>query len=97
MGFVQIIRASTSRIEELEAAHDDWRRATEGERTTTRELTCVNRDVPGEYWIVVEFPDHDAAMRNNELPATKAIAEKMWALCDRPPEFIDLDVRRLDD
>ncbi len=31
-------------------------------------------------------------MRNSELPETQALAEKMGALVDGPPTFVDLDV-----
>jgi hypothetical protein len=96
MGFVQIIKATTSKMAEMEAAHEEWLKATEGQRTVTRELICENRDKPGEYWIIVEFPSYEDAMKNNDLPATQTIAEKMTALVDGPPEFINLDVTRQD-
>ena len=62
MGFVQIIKMTSSKFDELEAAHAEWLRDTEGQRTVTRELVCANRDKPGEYWIVVEFPSYDDAV-----------------------------------
>lgn len=96
MGFVQIIKATTSKMAEMEAAHEEWLKATEGQRTVTRELICENRDKPGEYWIIVEFPSYEDAMKNNDLPATQTIAEKMTTLVDGPPEFINLDVTRQD-
>jgi hypothetical protein len=96
MGFVQIMKMTSSKFDELEAAHEDWLKETEGQRTVTRELVCANRDKPGEYWIVVEFPSYDDAMKNNELPATARIAEKMLSLCDGPPEFLNLDLVRQD-
>ena len=94
MGFVQIIKLTTDRFAELEAAHEQWLAATEGQRTTTREVICTDRDNPNQYWIIVEFPDYDAAMRNSELPATQEIAAKMAALCTDAPQFINLDVVR---
>jgi hypothetical protein len=94
VGFVQIIKLTSSKFEELEAANKEWERATEGQRTVAREIVCENRDKSGEYWIIVEFPSYEAAMRNNDLPATAEIAEKMMSLCDGPPEFLNLDVIR---
>jgi len=96
MGFVQIIKVSTSKYADLDAAHDEWLQATEGQRTVSREMICENRDKPGEYWIIVEFPSYDDAMRNSDLPATNRIAEQMAKLCDGAPEFANLDVRRRD-
>ena len=60
MGFVQIIKLRSDRFDELEAAHDEWRAATEGQRTVVREMLCQDRDDPGSYWMIVEFPDVDA-------------------------------------
>ena len=96
MRFVQIMKVTTSKMAEMEAAHEEWLKATEGQRTVTRELICENREKPGEYWLVVEFPSYEDAMKNNDLPATSAIAEKMAALVDAPPEFLNLDVIRQD-
>lgn len=96
MKFVQVMKVKTSRFPEVEAAHEEWLKATEGHRTVTREVVCENRDKPGEYWIVVEFPTYEDAMRNNDLPATAQIAQKMAALCDAPTEFLNLDVLRVD-
>lgn len=96
MGFVQIIRVRTSRFDELERAHEKWRAATEGTRTVTRELVTKDRNAEDVYWVVVEFPDHAAAMRNNELAATQDIAQAIAELADEPPQFLDLDVLRTD-
>jgi hypothetical protein len=96
MGFVQIIKMKSSRFDELEAAHEEWLKDTEGQRTVSRELVCENRDERGEYWIVVEFPSYEDAMRNNDLPATSRISERMAELCDGEPEFVNLNVVRQD-
>lgn len=96
MGFVQIIRVKTSRFDDLERAHERWRAATEGTRTATRELITKDRNAADVYWIVVEFPDHAAAMRNNDLAATNEIAAAIAALAEEPPQFIDLDVVRVE-
>jgi len=96
MGFVQIVKMTSSKFEELEAAHEEWLKETDGHRTVTRELICENREKNGEYWIVVEFPSYEDAMRNNDLPATARISERMMALCDSPPEFLNLNLIRQD-
>jgi quinol monooxygenase YgiN len=96
MKFIQLMKVTTTRFAELEAAHEEWLKATEGQRTVTQELVCRNRENPDEYWIIVEFPDYAAAMRNNELPATDQIATKMATLVDGPTEFLNLDLIRAD-
>jgi hypothetical protein len=96
MSFVQVIKLRTSKFDDVDAAHSEWVRATEGVRTTTRELICQDRDHPGEYWVIVEFPSYEDAMRNNDLPATATIARRMAELTDAPPEFVNLDVIRTD-
>ena len=96
MGFVQIIEITTSRFDEVEALHEAWLADTEGERTTVSETICRDRDRPDTYLVIVEFPSHEAAMRNNELPATEKIAAGITELADRPPTFRDLDLVRHD-
>ena len=96
MGFVQIIKMSASDFAGVEAAHEEWLRATEGQRTVTREVICENRDKPGEYWVLVEFASYEDAMRNNDLPATAKIAGQMAELSGGHMEFFNLDVRRSD-
>jgi quinol monooxygenase YgiN len=96
MGFVQIIEITTSRFDEIEALHEAWLADTEGERTTLSETICRDRDRPDTYLVIVEFPSHEAAMRNNELPATEKIAAGMAELADQPPTFRDLDLVRHD-
>ncbi len=97
MGFVQIIKLRSDRFDELEAAHDEWRAATEGQRTVVREMLCQDRDDPGSYWMIVEFPDVDAAARNNDLEATGRIAQRLAELASAGPEFVNLDLLRVDE
>jgi quinol monooxygenase YgiN len=92
MKFVQIIELQTSRGDDMEAIEQEWLRATEGKRTLLRELRTQDRDRPGTYLLIAEFPSYDAAMRNNELPETQRIAEQMRKLADGEPTFRNLDV-----
>lgn len=92
MGFVQIIEYTSAREDELKAALDEYLAATDGKRATTRAVRCADRDRPGTYFSIVEFPSHEEAMRNSELPETAAFAATMSKLCDGPPTFYNLDV-----
>ncbi len=96
MGFVQLIRLATSRFDAVEQAHETWLAATTGKRTATRELITRDRDTANVYWMIVEFPDHEAAMRNSDLPETGEIARALAELADEPLQFINLDVLRAD-
>jgi hypothetical protein len=97
MAFVQIIEVTTSRIEEAEALIDAWVTKTEGKRKVHRAVLTADRDRPGTYVQIVEFPSYEDAMANSSLPETGEFAEKLSALCDSPPAFRNLDVRRIDE
>ena len=94
MTFLQIIEYRTLRLAEVETLLDEWRTATEGQRTTTRSVTGRDRERPDTYVTVVEFPSLDAATRNNDLPATAHFAEQMAKLCEEGTTFTNLDVIR---
>jgi quinol monooxygenase YgiN len=96
MSFVQIIEFTTSRIDEAEAVMDEWVTATEGKRAASRALLTEDRDHPGSYVQIVEFPSYEQAMDNSALPETSAFASRLLALCDGQPSFRNLDVRRTD-
>ncbi len=96
MSFIQIIEVKTSNLDKLEALHEEWLAATEGKRTVTSELVCADRDNPGTYVMIVQFPSYEAALANNDLPATAKIAEGIAALAEAPPVFRNLDLVRSD-
>jgi quinol monooxygenase YgiN len=91
--FVQIIEFSTSRFDEMEKFNDEWRRR-HRDRGYNWLVLCADRDNPGKYLALVEFDSYQAAMANNEDPATREFAEKMMELSDGPPVFRNLDVVR---
>jgi hypothetical protein len=47
--------------------------------------------------LIVEFPSFEQAMANSDLPETSDFAARLIKLCDGPPLFRNLDVRRVDD
>lgn len=94
-GFVQIIEFKTSRIEEVEALGEAFKKAREatgGSQMPAKGTITEDRDRPGTYLNIVEFPSHQAAMANSELPETQEFSQKMTELCDGPPKFYNLDV-----
>jgi hypothetical protein len=97
MAFIQIIEFTTSRWGEVEGLVDEWQEKTEGRRTARRATITKDRDRPGTYVQVVEFPSYEEAMANSELPETAAFAERLAGLCDGPPSFRNLDVERVEE
>jgi hypothetical protein len=95
MRFVQTIEIKTSRWDEMAALDREWLAATEGTRTLVREMHGRDRDRPDTYLIVAEFASYEDAMKNNDLPATKQIAERMAKLADGEVVFRNYDL--LDD
>jgi hypothetical protein len=94
-GFVQIIEMKTSRIDEVDALIDELR-SRGGPMPVVRATMAADRDRPGYYLNIVEFESYEAAMANSEKPETTEMAQRMASLCDEPPKFYNLDVRRTD-
>jgi quinol monooxygenase YgiN len=96
-GFVQIIQYRTSNFDEMQKVVDKWREATEGKRTAARVMACRDRDNPGQFFTVAEFPSYEAAMKNNDLPETQAFSQEMMSHADGPPTFYNLDLERVEE
>jgi quinol monooxygenase YgiN len=95
--FIQLIEVTTTRLDEIQPLMDEWVARTEGRRSTHRSTLTADRDRPNVYVQIVEFPSYEAAMANSNLPETSEFAGKLTKLCDGPPVFRNLDVRRIDD
>lgn len=92
MGFVQIIEFRTSRLDEVQALEEEWRRATEGKRTLRRSIVARDRNDANRYLILAFFDSYDSAMVNSSLPETSEFGQKQAALADAPLVFTDLDI-----
>jgi hypothetical protein len=93
-GFVQIIETKTSKLDAIMAFNQEWRQR-HPEMGPSRVLVATDRDSEGTVITVVEFPSYEAAMKNNDDPATQEFAEKMQSLSDGPPTFRNLDLVEL--
>jgi hypothetical protein len=93
-GFVQIIEMQTSRIDEFDALVDELR--ARGPMPMVRATMAADRDRPGYYFNIIEFDSYEQAMENSNKPETTEMAGRMAELCDGPPKFYNLDVRRTD-
>ena len=75
---------------------DEWVRRTEGKRKTQRAVLSEDRERPNSFVQIVELPSYEEAMTNSSLQETSEFAEKLAKLCDAPPSFRNLEVRRVD-
>ncbi|WP_407560400.1 hypothetical protein [Streptomyces sp. 184] len=92
MTFVQLIEYETDRGKEVDRIMKEWMRATEGKRTMSREIHTKDRGDKRHFVDIVEFPSYEQAMVNNDLPETRATAERFRELCSSEPRFVDLEV-----
>lgn len=94
-GFVQIIEIKTSRIDEINSLVDEMRG--QGPMPMVRATLTADRDRPGHYLSILEFESYEQAMENSNKPETTEMSQKMAELCDEPPTFRNLDVRRVEE
>ncbi len=93
MTFIQIIEYDTSRPDEVDKLMADMEATTEGQTTGFRRaMHSRDHERPRHFVDVVEFDSYDAAMANSARPETDVMAQRMRALCDGDPRFVNLDV-----
>lgn len=97
MTFIQIIEIETTHIDEVQKSLDQWMAKTDGKRAAHRATLTEDRDRTNTYLQIVEFPSYASAMANSELPETSEFAQQLAKLCETPPTFRNLDVRRVFD
>ena len=97
MKFTQIIKFSTTRIDEFNATLDTWITSTEGNRIPHRAVLRRDREAEDRYLLMVEFSSYDQGMENSKRPATAEFAAFLSGICDAPPTFRNLDVLREED
>ena len=97
MRFIQFIEFTTDNIDAFTAEVEAWEADSADWRTATRATLCADRDSPGTYIQVVEFPSYEDAMANSNDPRTAAFAARLAALTRGAPRFRNLDVARTDD
>lgn len=89
--FIQIMRFKTDDLDTLRKESEQYRHDTEGRTTVTSDLLGRDLDT-GEYVLVVHFPSKEAADKNNELPETQALAERMASYVTEGPSFSNVEV-----
>jgi hypothetical protein len=91
--FVQLIEFDTDRVAEWDTIADRWAAAIGAQRTVRWSVLGADRDRPGRYVAVVEFPGYAEAMSNSGHPATAAFFKELQAICTSEPQFRNLDAR----
>ena len=91
MAFIQSIQLKTKNLDEIRRLNAEFRAQTEGKRTAQRSTICKDRDNADTYYVIVEFPSYDDAMKNSKLPETNEFAKRVNDLCDSVT-FYNLDV-----
>jgi quinol monooxygenase YgiN len=87
--FVQLVEFSTSQVDELRKLSDEVPRPA---GATIKGMVCGDRDNPGRFVVVAEFPSYEEAMENSQRPEVGEFAKRMADLCDGPPTYRNLDV-----
>lgn len=92
--FVQLIEfaADDERLAEGRALMDRYDAEIGSAGTGRWALMGADRDRPGTYVQIVEFPSYEQAMANSEHPATRALSEQLRKVADGEPAFRNLDV-----
>jgi len=94
MKFAQIIEFRTTRIDEFNAHLDAWMTRTDGDRIPHRAVLRRDRDVDGQFQLMVEFSSYAQGMENSMRPATTDFASFLAGISDGPLTFRNLDVLR---
>ncbi|WP_151478430.1 DUF1330 domain-containing protein [Streptomyces albicerus] len=97
MKFVQIIDFETERMDEMRELIQEAEKRAAGRSGggPTHRMVLQDRNRSDRYLVVIEFESYEDAMRNSNDPETTKMAEKLAALCTRPPSFTDCDVREM--
>ena len=92
MRFVQFIEFETDDIDAFTAEVDRWIAGSGDWRTATRASLCADRDKPGSFVHIVEFPSYEAAMANSNDPRTAEFAARLATMTGEGRTFRNLDV-----
>lgn len=87
--FIQVIQAKTSRPDEVRALMKEWGELPDEGSGFLGGTYGITDD--GTFLAVVRFESQEKAMANSDRPETDAMAQRMAALTDGPPDFQDCD------
>ena len=90
--FIQFVEFETTDIDAVVAALERYRDEHPGALKASISTTVEDRDRPGTYLSIVEFPSYEAAMEQQEHPANSEFSATVAKLMSGPPRFRNLDV-----
>jgi hypothetical protein len=92
LAFLQVIQYRTSKYDEMKKVADEWEADPGGTDTSRRVIVCRDRDNDGQYFTLVFFDSYESAMANSNASRTQEMSQRMMALADGPPSFLNLDI-----
>jgi hypothetical protein len=92
-GFIQLIEFETNDVEAVEKAIQNFRDDHPGVMTFTTSRVAEDRDKPGTYISIVEFPSYEEAMKQSDHPALSAFVQSIGPELMANRRFRNLDVK----
>ena len=91
--FVQFVEFEATDIDAVATALERFRDEHPGVLTASASTITEDRDRPGTYISIVEFPSYEKAMEQQSNPATSEFSASLAKVMSGPPRFRNLDVR----
>jgi hypothetical protein len=92
-GFIQFVEFEATDIDAVAAALERFREEHPGALTASASTITEDRDRPGTYISIVEFPSYEKAMEQQSNPATSEFSASLAKVMSGAPRFRNLDVR----
>jgi hypothetical protein len=92
-GFIQFIEFEATDIDAVAATLERFRDENPGALTASASTITEDRDRPGTYISIVEFPSYEKAMEQQSNPASSAFSASLAEVMSGAPRFRNLDVR----
>ena len=92
-GFIQFVEFEATDIDAVATALERFRDEHPGALTASTSTITEDRDRPGTYISIVEFPSYERAMEQQSNPATSEFSANLAKIMSGPPRFRNLDVR----
>ena len=92
-GFIQFVEFEATDIDAVGAVLERFRDEHPGVLTASVSTIVEDRDRPGTYISIVEFPSYEKAMEQQSNPAVSKFSASLAEVMSGPPRFRNLDVR----
>ena len=92
-GFIQFVEFEATDIDALATELKRFQVEHPGVLTASASTITEDRDRPGTYISIVEFPSYEIAMEQQSNPATSEFSASLAKVMSGPPRFRTLDVR----